>query len=246
MNAPGQATPRFMTTRWDWVGQAARSAEAEQFEALSRLLEHYAPALTEFLERHHRLPPDLAADTVQGFVLDRLLCRNLFARARSERGRFRAFLLAALQNYLGDQRRHAAAARRQPAGGWMPLAELGPEPPVAESADPARAFDEAFARQVIADALQRTYRHCAAEELTAAWTVLHARVLAPLLEGAEPLAYPRLAAELGLPDTAAAQSQLGTGKRILRRQLEAVLCEYAAETGELAEEWNLLRQIFAS
>lgn len=235
-----------MTTRWDLVRQAARTEEAAQLQALGQLLEHYCPALAEFLERHYRLAPEVAADTVQGFVLDRVLRRNLLAQARNERGRFRTFLLAALQNYLRDQWKHEQSARRRPADGWCPLTELNGHVADTVTADPGAAFDEVFARQVVADAIQRTYQHCVEHELAAPWAVLHARVLAPLLEGAEPADYAELAGELGLPDTASAQSHLGTGKRILRRQLEAVIREYADGPEAVAEEWRELRRVLNS
>lgn len=242
MSVAGQPGLRFMTTRWDLVRQAARSEEAAQLDALGQLLEHYCPALTEFLERHYRLAPEVAADTVQGFVLDRVLQRNLLAQARAERGRFRTFLLAALQNYLRDHWKHEQSARRRPVEGWCPLEESSVHEMSGSGADPAGAFDEVFARQVVADAIQRTYQHCVANELAAPWAVLHARVLAPLLEGATPADYAELAAELGLPDTASAQSHLGTGKRILRRQLEAVIREYADGPDAGADEWRELRR----
>ncbi len=231
-----------MTTRWDLVRQAARTEEALQLEALGELLDQYCPALTEFLERHHLLTPEVAADAVQGFVLDRVLRRNLLAQARADRGRFRTFLLAALQNYLRDRWKGEQTARRSPKNGWCALEEASEHELPRNTADPGEIFDEVFSRQVVADAIQRTYQHCITHELAAPWAVLHARVLAPLLEGAEPVGYSKLAAELGLADTAAAQSHLGTGKRILRRQLEAVMREYADGPEALEAEWRELRR----
>src|SRR4051812_38640775 len=87
----------FPMTQWSLVARAGQPP-AEARAALDVLLRRYAPALRAHLLLDRRMSGDRskAEDVLQGFVADKVLERNLIALADRERGRFRTFLLAAL------------------------------------------------------------------------------------------------------------------------------------------------------
>jgi RNA polymerase sigma-70 factor (ECF subfamily) len=111
---------RFTDTSWSLIITAG-SDEPGAREALARLFQVYWPPLYAFVRRKGYSPED-AQDLVQGFCA-RLLEKNGLSHVDRERGRFRSWLLASLQNYLSNEldRRNALKA-----GGGQPLLSLDP------------------------------------------------------------------------------------------------------------------------
>src|SRR5688572_28892180 len=105
----------FPTTDWSVVTVAGNAAEPRGREAQEVLLRRYLPAMTEYLVTKHRLPPDQADDLVQGFVTSKVLEQNLLGRVDLARGRFRNFLMTALDRYLLNRRKWEKAGKRAPA-----------------------------------------------------------------------------------------------------------------------------------
>ena len=141
----GDAT--FATTRWSVVLAAGNPSSATAGKALSELCQASWYPLYAYVRRRGRSRED-AEDLVQSFFGD-LLERNPFGGLSAERGRFRAFLLAALKHSLANDwdRTH-----RQKRGGGVPHLSLDwneaearyhQEPTDPESPD--RAYDRAWA-----------------------------------------------------------------------------------------------------
>ena len=83
---------------------------------MGELYQAYWPPLYSFVRRRGHGPAD-AQDLVQGFFVH-LLEREAFARADPEKGKFRSFLLGALQRFLADAHDRARALKR---GGGRPF-----------------------------------------------------------------------------------------------------------------------------
>ncbi len=89
----------------------ARSLESpDAHAALTRLCETYWYPLYCCVRRHGHSPED-AQDLTQAFIT-KLLEKNQISLADPERGRFRAFLLRSLENFLHNQHERAAAQKR--------------------------------------------------------------------------------------------------------------------------------------
>src|SRR3954468_24379899 len=102
---------RFVTTRWTLVAAAtADSSDPQRQDALEDLCQTYWPPLYAFLRRRGHTPED-AQDLTQGFFT-RLLERRDFRVADPARGRFRSFLLTALQHYAINEHDRVTAAKR--------------------------------------------------------------------------------------------------------------------------------------
>ncbi len=196
----------------------------------------------EYIHRRFQLSEEACQDLLQGFFLEKLLKRELLAKADQERGRFRSFLLQAINHHILDEFKKSRTQKRMPEGGWQSLNNL-----VENGGDIAdevnhNAFDDAFVKQVIAEAIQGTHAYCMDKHLEDVWEILHARILGPLLEEADPVPYERLAEELGLTNTSEAQNRLATAKRIFQRQFKKILKETTATDDDLAAEIKLLTQ----
>ncbi|MGL4552997.1 MAG: RNA polymerase sigma factor [Gemmataceae bacterium] len=106
----------FHTTRWSLIVAAGR-ATPESRAALSDLCRLYWYPVYAFVRRRGH-DPATADDLTQAFFT-RLLEKDDLAAVSPERGRFRAFLLAACRNFLANQHDAAVALKR---GGGAVLA----------------------------------------------------------------------------------------------------------------------------
>jgi RNA polymerase sigma-70 factor (ECF subfamily) len=226
-------------------------------EAMEGLLLRCLPAMRAHLRLDRQLGPDEADDVLQGFVADRVLAGNIIAAADARRGRFRTFLLGALDCYCVDRHRRRAARKRAPAGGDAAIASLGTGAPErcvqrydgrAGGAAPADAFDRAWGRHVLAEAVERMRVACegpGGARHRAVWEIFHARVLAPALDGAELPDYGDLVGRFGLRSPTQAANLLVTGKRMFARCLRGVVGQYAADEEEIDREIGDLHDVFS-
>lgn len=91
----------FATTRWTIVLAAGDSDTPQSADALEALCRTYWFPLYAYVRRRGHAKED-AEDLTQAFFAD-LLGRRDFAKTDGERGRFRAFLLASLKNFLANE-----------------------------------------------------------------------------------------------------------------------------------------------
>jgi RNA polymerase sigma factor (sigma-70 family) len=198
----------FATTRWTLVLDAARhgktdtsgaASDSAAGRALAVLCAAYRPPLLAHALRRGLPPPD-AEDAVQGFLAG-LLRPGSFSAVRPERGRFRAWLLAAFNHRLADLRDHARAAKR----GAHLLPALDAESHRAALAcapDPSPAPDAAFDREWALAVLRAVTDRLRAEQ-AAAGRAAHFELLSPALSGRDSAApHAELAARLGLTEPA--------------------------------------------
>lgn len=182
---------------------------------------------------------------LQAFVSAQVLEADLIAGARRERGKFRSYLLLALDRFVVSQRRNDSRAKRSPNGSNEPdsagdaaLANLiDPAPP------PDEAFELAWARQVLVYAARRMRDACRDAGRADAWVVFEARVLGPTLEGGDAVPLEQLVDRLGLASAQQASNLLVTAKRMFGRSLRDVIREYLADEAEVEAEVADLRRI---
>ena len=209
------------------------------------LLQRYLPALRAHLILHRRIAPDRADDLLQSFVSRKVLEQRLIARSDRTRGRFRSFLLKALDYYVIDQLRQqkSRGAAHQPAQ-FDEVQELDLADDDAD-AQPSQAFDRAWAKEVVAEAVRRMRADCQRSGRADVWGVFEHRVLAPSLHGAEPLPYEQLVKTYALDSPAQASNVLMTAKRTFARMLRSVIAESAEDDAEIEQDLKDLKQILA-
>lgn len=216
------------------VAAGADNQSQQSQEALATLCQTYWYPLYCFARRWG-CGPDEAADAVQGFFLEVLSKRNLFASADPERGRFRSYLRAAAQHYLSNERRRAGALKRggdraqlslDLADGEARYARLEPS----HELTPERLFERQWALTVLDEALAAL----AAEEEGKGAGELFA-TLRPYLAGQGTLSYRELGERLELSEGALKVRIHRLRKRCRELLLEAVADTVADETEREAE-----------
>ena len=100
----------FATTRWSLIAAIGGTSSVESRDALATLCQTYWYPLYAYVRRKGHQAAD-AQDLTQAFFAE-LLEKDRLQLADQERGRFRSFLLASLNNFLANQRRDANTQKR--------------------------------------------------------------------------------------------------------------------------------------
>jgi DNA-directed RNA polymerase specialized sigma24 family protein len=232
----------FPLTEWSLVARASDADADTRRRALSELLDRYVPAIRCYLTLAKHLDPDRADDLLQGFLASKILDEHLIERADRERGKFRTFILTALDRFIINQHRFDAAQKRSP--GQMISIDEQPEPTKA-TAGPAAAFDLAWARQVLDRTVVRMKQECVGSGRMDLWDVFQARVLGPTLGQCEPVPYDELIRRAGFASPVRAANALVTAKRMFTRVLRSVISEYQSDEEEIDSEIDDLHKILA-
>jgi RNA polymerase sigma-70 factor (ECF subfamily) len=104
------AAPQFTTTHWSVVLAAKDNASPVADEALAQLCRAYWYPLYAFIRRRGHGPDD-AQDLTQEFFY-RLLDKHYLSAVDHRKGRFRTFLLAAVEHFLANEWRRSQTQRR--------------------------------------------------------------------------------------------------------------------------------------
>ncbi len=114
---------------------------AETEAAIAQLCRDYWPPLYSFVRRRGYSQAD-AQDLVQGFFTH-LLRNRIYAQSKSEKSKFRTFLLAAMKNYMVDLWSKERALKRGGDQSFVILeAEIASVEQLYESESPAATLDE--------------------------------------------------------------------------------------------------------
>jgi RNA polymerase sigma-70 factor (ECF subfamily) len=238
----------FPATRWSLVGRAGGADADSQPIAIAQLVRMYAPALRAHLLQSLNGDEHRADDLLQGFLADKVLEQRLIGAADASRGRFRTFLLAALDRYVIDEHRYRAARKRAPRGEVADIDDHRETVPSRDGAheSPTRAFDLAWAREVLGEVLDSMRRQCEQTDRTDLWSVFEVRYVRPATDGVPPEAYDSIAKRLRLESPHHAANLLTTAKRMYTRLFIAVVSRYAANQDEVRDEVADLWRIFAT
>jgi RNA polymerase sigma-70 factor (ECF subfamily) len=149
------SSSRFYTTHWSLVLTAQDKSSPARAEALELLCRTYWYPLYVYVRRHGHNSHD-AQDLTQEFF-SRLLEKGYLYRAAAEKGRFRTFLLVALQRFLSNQWDKAQALKRGGGRTHFPLhaadAESRYQTEPADSLTPERIYERRWAVTVLEQTL---------------------------------------------------------------------------------------------
>jgi RNA polymerase sigma-70 factor (ECF subfamily) len=231
----------FPSTHWSLVARAGHDDTDVRRDALSELVRKYLPPLRIHLIGRRGIDPHEADDLLQMFLVSQVLEKDLIERADPGRGRFRNYLLKAVERFVANSVREQPAIKRG-LERVEPL-ERGPLP-IDPRPTPAESCEVAWAREVLERALLRMRNECEKSERPDIWGVFEGRVLAAAVESSKPVEYEELAIRFGFDSIAQAANVLVTAKRMFARALRSVVGEYEKDEAdidaEIAELWAAL------
>lgn len=218
---------RFETTNWSLILRAAAGDSEEAELALALLCEAYWYPVYAYVRRQGHSAAD-AEDLTQGYFA-RFLEKGFIREVRPEYGRFRAFLLVSVRNFLHNERDRERALKR---GGGRRLVSLDAmtaertyEEKPADSTTPETLFERSWAQTVVGHVLDRLERDTARRGGTPRMARLR-----PFLTGGEPAgAYAEIAREWGVGESA-----VRVAVHRLRKRFATLLREEVGRT--VAEE----------
>jgi RNA polymerase sigma-70 factor (ECF subfamily) len=188
------------------------------------------PALKHHLLIRGKVKRHEIDDVLQAFIVSKVLENDILRRADQARGKFRTFLATALDrfvlNYLRDQTR--ANGRNSRTSHLDEVANLADN-----GSDPSSAFDRAWARQVLGQAIRRMRAECRKNRRRDVWGVFRGRVLLPTLTSIEPKAYDELIEEFGIRSRNQAFNLLVTANRMFARELKNIVGAYQLDADEI-------------
>jgi hypothetical protein len=234
--------PVIPNTDWTLVAQAAEVASLPQKQAMHTLLTLYYPAWRAYVISKWRMNSERAEEYLQEFLTTKVIGENLIAQVARERGRFRNFIRATLDDFMVSQFRREAAKKRalgKPADSQSAELVVGAEP------NPTQAFEMAWAREVIAAAVDAMKRECLTANRPELWGLFETRVLQPALDGSTPPAYDRLVKQFGFGSPAQAVNALTTAKRMFERNLRGVLGSFSEDERDVDDELHELRAVLS-
>ena len=235
--------PLFATTHWTVVLTAGRSEEPEAAVALESLCRTYWYPLYAYV-RHRGHSPEDAQDLTQEFFY-RLIRKDYLSQADPNRGKFRSFLLGAMNHFLANEWDRARRLKRGGQVTFVSLDESAVEQRYlnerAGGRTPAQLYERAWAMAVLDKVLSRLRT-----ETAAAGQGERFEELKVILMGERPsVTYTVLAAKLGTTEAALKMAV----QRLRRRYAELVREEIAqtvANDLELDQELAQLRAALSS
>jgi len=234
----------FPVTRWTLIDRAGAADGVGQPNAISELVRMYSPALRAHLLQSLKYDEHRADDLLQGFLATKVLEQRLIGHADPKRGRFRTFLLAALDRYVIDEHRRDGARKRSPRGGFSDIDQH--RDTLRGGTRRTDAFDLAWAREVLGEVLLTMRLQCKETARPDLWEVFDARYLKPATEDVEPEAHESIAKRLKLESATHAANLLITAKRMFTRVFKSVVSRYAVDDDEMRDEVSDLWRIFSS
>jgi RNA polymerase sigma factor (sigma-70 family) len=230
----------FQPTDWSVVQLAGQGPSAPAAEALEKLCRAYWFPLYAFIRRRG-YPPHEAQDLTQEFLL-RLMEKHYFANAAPERGKFRSFLLTALNHFLANDRRRSHAAKR---GGGQEIisldqgvAEAGYSIEPVSHLTPEKLFERRWALTLLDRALARLRE----EFVTSGKTTQFNQLRGFLTAEAEGNDYGSVARRLGMTTGAVAVAI----HRLRHRYGDLVREEIARTVSTASEVEEEIRWLFAT
>jgi RNA polymerase sigma-70 factor (ECF subfamily) len=235
--APQRSDAWFVTTHWSVVLSAGHNDTPRAADALQRLCQTYWYPLYTYVRRRGYSPQD-AQDLTQGFFAC-LLERQSLATADPEKGRFRSFMLGAMNYFLATE---WAKMQTQKRGGGRQIlsldlaaAEQRFDLESADHATPDKAFDQAWATALLDKVLSQLEAEFRREGKIQLFDTLNQT----LAGSRESQPYGVLAAQLSINEGAVKTAVHRLRKRY-RQLLEAEIANTVTSPDEVKEEMRYL------
>jgi DNA-directed RNA polymerase specialized sigma24 family protein len=229
--------PNFDTTQWGLVIAASAEGAGEARAALEELYRLYCYPVYSFIRRRGHGRQD-AQDLTQDFFVH-LLEKGTLARADAQRGRFRSFLLGALDYFLAHAAERARAGKRGGGCQWVFLDDDAAENSYQLAAPEGITAEKVFEARWAATILEATLARLRGELQSEGKGHLF-ETLKDFLTGQEDVSYQKVADVLNL-----SLGALKTAIHRLRGRYRALLREEVGRTvakpAEVEEELRYLR-----
>lgn len=218
----GGARKSFPPTQWTML-EALRECDPETYRSLvGQIVQMYWKPVYCYVRSTGRGRED-AKDITQEFLLE-WIEKKKFRGADREAGRFRSYLLKALQRFLHNVHRAEIAQKRRPLGGVISIEDvvrdedLAFDPPDEKNLSPVDVFNRTWLQELLWRTLQAFDEECRATAKEAHLEVFRRCIVEPILHGADRPPRSELAEKFGLTEKEVS-ARLVTARRAFMRLL---------------------------
>jgi len=240
----GGVAGAFLTTHWSLIEQVG-PVDHQDKALIGLLINKYWKPVYCYL-RHQRYDNEQAKDLTQGFFHQVVLGRDLFDKADQARGRFRTFLLVALNRYLIQMQQKQTAQKRIPRAKLVPFDNIDIPDIYKTDAElsPESAFNYAWVSTLLEEVLEEVEVTCRQRHLLVHWQAFKERILGPILDGHDPPALHDICERLKIENTNKASNMIGTVKKIFRGVLEQHVRRSVLSDEDMPEELTQIKRFF--
>ncbi|MCP4260068.1 MAG: sigma-70 family RNA polymerase sigma factor [Planctomycetes bacterium] len=229
----------FLTTHWSLI-EDIKSKEDKNRALVGLLLSKYWKPVYCYLRRKG-YDNDKAKDLTQEFFYEAVFGRGLIQKADESKGRFRSFVLIALNRFLINIKNKETAQKRIPKDKLVPLDMIDSLelPRTLSTLAPEDSFNYAWVSSLLEDVLEEVEAKCHEDDKSVHWQVFHDKVLQPIIDGTNIPSLKEICERYGIKDDAKASNMIVTVKRrfqvALKKQLRDSVVTEEQVSGELEE-----------
>jgi len=233
----------FLTTHWSLIEHIGATDNDKNRALVELLLKKYWKPVYCYLRRRG-CNNEEAKDLTQGFFHEVVLNQNLIQKADQAKGRFRSFLLLALNRYLLKIRRDQKARKRMPEGGIVHLdTEMMSELPHGiTKLTPEDAFTYVWVSELLEQILSEVRASYTQEDKVVYWHLFNDRVVRPIMDRSDPPPLEQLCSKYDITDTAKASNMMVTVKRRFQSLLKQKLRHLVMSDEEAKVELEEIRK----
>jgi len=234
----------FLTTHWSLI-ERARSKEEGNRKLIGLLLKKYWKPVYCYLRRKG-YDNEHAKDLTQGFFYEVVLGRGLIQKADQSKGRFRPYILLALNRYLINIREEETAQKRIPKDKLVPLdsIDLPDLPPSVIQSAPEEVFNYAWVSALLEQVLAEVRTKCCERDLILHWQVFRDRLVHPILKRRDPLSMKEICDKYGIENTVKGSNMITTVKRLFQTILKQHVRNSVMSDEDTADELKQIKRFF--
>jgi RNA polymerase sigma-70 factor (ECF subfamily) len=238
----GGSREAFLTTQWSLIENIKTDQDRDKI-LIDFLLRQYWKPVYCYLRRKG-YDNEQSKDLTQDFFHEVVLNRDMVGRAEQTRGRFRSFLLFALNEYLTKQNIKEKARKRIPKVKLISLdvAETPMLPQSVERASAEESYHYAWLSALLERVLAEVRTECYRQDMETHWKLFYHRIVEPIMSSLSPASLTDLSQEHGVGDTKKASNMIVTIKRRFRKALMQHVRRTLLSGDQASEEMEELLQ----
>jgi RNA polymerase sigma-70 factor (ECF subfamily) len=240
----GGTSEAFLTTHWSLI-EDVKSKEGKNRALLGLLLSKYWKPAYCYLRRKGYSNEE-SKDLTQQFFYEAVFGRGLIQKADESKGRFRSFLLIALNRFLMNIRRKEKARKRIPRDKLVPLEMVDSLelPQSVLTLAPEDSFNYAWASSLLEEVLEEVEAKCYSDGKGVHWQAFCDRILQPIIDGTDPPSIKDISDRYGIGDDAKVSNMIVTVKRRFQVALRKQLRDSVVSEEQISGELEAIRRFF--
>jgi len=235
----------FLTTHWSLIEEVGQGDDQKNRALIGLLLEKYWRPVYCYLRRKG-YDNESAKDLTQGFIQEIVIGHTLIQKADRAKGRFRTFLLTALDRYLINVKDAEAAQKRIPQHRLVSLDWVVPSDlsGAVTELSPEDSFHCAWVSSLLERILSEVQAKCLEQGKTVHWAAFHDRILEPAVEGTTAPSMNEICRRHGIENPVKASNMIVTVKRMMQTVFMEGLRQSVSSEEEVQEELQEIRRFF--